>query len=45
MDGPFTEAKEVVGGYAIFEVTSKAEMLEWTRRFMDPQDAHTRLGR
>ena len=35
MDGPFAEAKEVVGGYAIFEVNSKAEMLEWTRRFMD----------
>ena len=35
MDGPFTEAKEVVGGFAIFDAPSKAEMLEWTRRFMD----------
>ena len=40
MDGPFTEAKEVVGGYAIFEVTSKAEMLEWTGRFMDLHKTH-----
>jgi hypothetical protein len=39
-DGPFTEAKEVVGGYAIFEVKSKAEMLEWTRRFMDLHKTH-----
>jgi len=35
IDGPFAEAKEVVGGYAVFEVNSKAEMIEWTRRFMD----------
>ena len=26
-DGPFTEAKEVVGGYAIFDVPSKAHMI------------------
>lgn len=40
IDGPFTEAKEVIGGYAIFEVASKAEMLEWTRRFMDLHRTH-----
>jgi hypothetical protein len=40
MDGPFAEAKEVVGGYAIFEVNSKAEMVEWTRRFMDLHRTH-----
>ena len=40
MDGPFAEAKEVVGGYAIFEVSSKAEMVEWTRRFMDLHRTH-----
>ena len=34
-DGPFTEAKEVVGGYAIFDAKSKADMLKWTKRFMD----------
>ena len=33
-DGPFTEAKEVVGGYAVYSVKSKEEVLEWTRRFM-----------
>jgi hypothetical protein len=33
-DGPFTEAKEVIGGFAIMEVKSRDELLEWTRRFM-----------
>jgi hypothetical protein len=39
-DGPFTEAKEVIGGFAIFEVDSKAKMIEWTRRFMDLHRTH-----
>jgi hypothetical protein len=39
-DGPFTEAKEVVGGFAIFEAPSKAEMLTWTTRFMDLHKQH-----
>lgn len=39
-DGPFTETKEVVGGYAIFEVESKAEMLKWAARFMDLHKTH-----
>jgi hypothetical protein len=34
-DGPFTEAKEIIGGYAIFNVASKQEALEWTRRFLE----------
>ncbi len=33
-DGPFTEAKEVVGGFAILEAQSKAHALELTRRFL-----------
>lgn len=33
-DGPFTEAKEVIGGYAILEVKSKEEAIEHTRRFL-----------
>lgn len=39
-DGPFTEAKEVVGGWAIFDVASKEEMLKWARRFMDVHLVH-----
>lgn len=34
-DGPFTESKEVVGGYAIIEAASMAEAKEITRRFLE----------
>ena len=34
-DGPFTETKEVIGGYAILEVTSKAHAIELTKRFLE----------
>jgi hypothetical protein len=33
-DGPFTEAKELVGGFAILNANSKAEAIELTRRFL-----------
>jgi hypothetical protein len=33
-DGPFTEAKEFVGGLAIIKVNSKTEAIEWTKRFL-----------
>jgi hypothetical protein len=33
-DGPFTETKEVIGGYAILQTKDKAEALEWTKRFL-----------
>lgn len=31
-DGPFTEAKEVIGGYWMIQANSKAEAVEWARR-------------
>ena len=31
-DGPFTEAKEVVGGYWMIQVKTRDEALEWARR-------------
>lgn len=31
-DGPFTEAKEVLGGYWMIQVKSKAEAIEWAKR-------------
>ncbi|WSY61771.1 YciI family protein [Nocardia sp. NBC_00881] len=34
LDGPFTESKEVVGGYCILQVKSKEEAVEWTSRFL-----------
>jgi hypothetical protein len=32
IDGPFPEAKEVVGGYWMIQVRSKEEAVEWARR-------------
>jgi hypothetical protein len=32
-DGPFAEAKELIGGYAIVQVGSKKEAIELARRF------------
>jgi hypothetical protein len=34
-DGPFTEAKEVFGGYAVFELESKKEAVERAVGFME----------
>ena len=39
-DGPFTEAKEVFGGYAVSELRSKEEAIERTRRFMELHRKH-----
>lgn len=33
-DGPFTESKEVIGGYAVLEATSKEHAIELTKRFL-----------
>jgi hypothetical protein len=33
-DGPFTETKELIGGFAIFQLQSKAEAIELTKRFL-----------
>ena len=34
LDGPFTETKKLVS-YVVYEVRSKEDAVEWTRRFMD----------
>ncbi|MFD6156057.1 YciI family protein [Nocardia sp. NPDC060256] len=34
LDGPFTESKEVVGGYCLLQTKSKEEAIEWTSRFL-----------
>jgi hypothetical protein len=36
IDGPFAEAKELIAGYTLIEVTSREEALEWSRRFPNP---------
>ncbi len=35
MDGPFAETKEVIGGYAIFELPNREEALERAKAFME----------
>ena len=37
VDGPFAESKEIIAGYWILNVKSKAEAIEWVKRF--PFDA------
>jgi len=39
-DGPFAESKEVVGGFAVFELKSKKEALESAVRFMELHKQH-----
>jgi hypothetical protein len=39
-DGPFAEAKEVVGGFAIVEAATKAEALDLATTFMDLHRVH-----
>ena len=34
-DGPFTEAKEVIGGFALIQAKSKEEAIEWATRFAE----------
>ena len=34
-DGPFTEAKEVIGGYALLKASSKEEIVKHTKRFLE----------
>lgn len=35
VDGPFSESKEVIGGYCVLQAKSKEEAVEWTSRFLD----------
>jgi hypothetical protein len=34
LDGPFTEAKELIGGWALLECRDRDEAIEWTKRFL-----------
>jgi hypothetical protein len=36
IDGPFTETKELIAGYALIKVKSREEALEWAKRFPNP---------
>jgi len=36
VDGPFAETKELIAGYTVIQVKSRAEALEWAKRFPAP---------
>lgn len=40
IDGPFTETKELVGGYSLIEAESDAEALDIARQFMELHRVH-----
>lgn len=40
VDGPYAEAKEVVGGFALFELKSKEEALSVAKEFMELHRRH-----
>ena len=39
-DGPFAETKVLIGGYAVYDVKSKQEAIEWASRFMQLHKDH-----
>lgn len=39
-DGPFTEAKEIIGGYAVYNTASKEEAIAWATRFLELHKRH-----
>jgi hypothetical protein len=43
VDGPFTEAKEVVGGFWLWQVKNMDEALEWARRCPSDQKHESNL--
>ena len=40
IDGPFTESKEIVGGYALMKVATREEALKYAREFMELHRKH-----
>lgn len=42
IDGPFTESKELIGGYLLLQVKSREEAIEWAKRW-PPADAEGEL--
>ena len=43
IDGPFTEAKELIAGYWMWQVKSKEEAIEWVKRCPNPTGAESEI--
>ncbi len=42
-DGPFTEAKELIAGFWLWQVKSKEEALDWVKRCPNPFDGESEI--
>jgi len=43
IDGPFTEAKELIAGYWLWQVKSREEAIEWVKRCPNPTGAESEI--
>ena len=43
IDGPFTEAKELIAGYWLIQVKSLAEAIEWVKRCPNPMEGESEI--
>jgi hypothetical protein len=43
IDGPFTEAKELIAGYWLWQVKSKEEAIEWVKRCPNPHAGESEI--
>ena len=43
VDGPFSETKELVAGFWVFDVKSKEEAIEWVKRCPNPMDEESEI--
>ncbi|HEX6211823.1 MAG TPA: YciI family protein [Methylomirabilota bacterium] len=43
VDGPFTESKELIAGFWLFQVKSKEEAIEWVKRCPNPTGAESEI--
>ncbi len=43
MDGPFTETKELIAGFWLWQVKSLAEAIEWVKRCPNPLDGESEI--
>jgi hypothetical protein len=43
IDGPFTETKELIAGFWLFQVRSKEEAIEWVKRCPNPMEGESEI--
>jgi len=43
IDGPFTETKEIIAGYWLWQVKSKEEAIAWVKRCPNPHDGESEI--